>query len=216
MGNKKVNFRIIPEGEEPYGVLFKAMKFHDDLRECKVALAWRLRTKEDVDGHIVLGKCVKTSDLQKEFHPFDFIIVLNEEFWLQFEEKQKLALMDHELCHAAPQIDEESGEQVHDERGRKCWRIRKHDIEEFTGVVSRHGCYKADLERFAEVLRKKQSNPLFDAATKANSATININLDAKCSRCGDKGAMPSGICLKCATDDIIAKGKTGNGKSAIQ
>lgn len=30
---------------------------------------------------------------------------------------------------------------------------------------------------------------------------ININLDVKCKRCGEKGATPNGLCIKC-----IAKG----------
>lgn len=31
---------------------------------------------------------------------------------------------------------------------------------------------------------------------------INVNLDARCSRCSKKGATPSGLCLKCAGDSI--------------
>jgi hypothetical protein len=164
MGKKKVNFRLIVQPDEPYEVLREALKFHDDLRGCQIAMAWRMRTKEDVDGRIVLGKCVKVSDLQKEFAAFDFVIVLNQEYYYSFSDVQKLALVDHELMHAAPAIDEETGDQVHDERGRKCWRIRKHDLEEFCDVVSRHGLYKRDLERFAAVVRaaSKQTATLFD------------------------------------------------------
>jgi len=31
---------------------------------------------------------------------------------------------------------------------------------------------------------------------------ININMDNKCARCGKKGAMDNGICLKCLTKAI--------------
>lgn len=34
--------------------------------------------------------------------------------------------------------------------------------------------------------------------------TIDINLDAKCVRCGKGGATPSGICLKCAAKAVQA------------
>jgi len=31
-------------------------------------------------------------------------------------------------------------------------------------------------------------------------ADIKIDMDKKCSKCGQPGALPSGICMKCATD----------------
>lgn len=44
----------------------------------------------------------------------------------------------------------------------KAVNTRKHDIEEFRDVVARHGCYKKDLDNFAEALLEKHANPLFD------------------------------------------------------
>lgn len=37
--------------------------------------------------------------------------------------------------------------------------------------------------------------------------TIKINMDKKCVRCGKKGAMENGHCLKCVTDYIVRKRK---------
>jgi hypothetical protein len=37
--------------------------------------------------------------------------------------------------------------------------------------------------------------------------TINIDMDKKCSRCGHKGALDSGICMRCATKRFAAKAK---------
>lgn len=31
---------------------------------------------------------------------------------------------------------------------------------------------------------------------------IDVNVDKKCSRCGKGGAMPSGLCMKCAAKAI--------------
>lgn len=90
--------------------------------------------------------------------------VLNKEFWDQFDDEKRLALMDHELCHAAAALDSEYA-QKYDERGRRVWRVRKHDIEEFRDVVKRHGCYKSDLEEFAKALRDAKKNPLFAKAS---------------------------------------------------
>ena len=162
--NKAVNYDVVPKSHDAYEVLDRALDWHDELREAKIALAWRKKLKADVDGRIVLGRCHKISDLHKEFIPFDFVIVLNREYWEQFNDEQRIALMDHELCHAAASLDSDSAEQKYDEKGRPCWRVRKHDIEEFREVVQRHGCYKADLEEFAKVLRSKSANPLFSQA----------------------------------------------------
>lgn len=218
MGARKANFRVIPEGQPPYLVLSEAMVFHDDLHGCKVAMAWKTRNKPDVDGNLVLGKCVKVTDLQKEFAHYDFIIVLNRESWEMFSEAQRLALVDHELSHAAPVIDEKTGEPVYDERERKCWRNRRHDIEEFTGIVARHGLYKLDLERFYDAMRSKAANPLFEKRPRV-PVELNINMDKSCSRCGDKGTTERGLCLKCITDDIphsVKSKKKPESREAVQ
>ena len=103
------------------------------------------------------------SDLHRELADWDFVILLNQEVWRDqdFTEEKKSALMDHELCHAARSFDSEGNEQ-RDERGRAVWRTRKHDIEEFQEIVKRHGCYKKDLERFADELLKRRAAPLFE------------------------------------------------------
>ena len=64
------------------------------------------------------------------------------------------------MSHTAPAIDAD-GEKVRDTKGRLCWRLRGHDIEEFRGIVQRHGCYKRDLEMFAESLLNRKKTPLF-------------------------------------------------------
>ena len=164
---KVITVEVIEEGNEPYKILKKVLKFHPDLHGAHIALAWRIKLKPDKDGHLVLGKCIKASDLQREFHNWDFIIVLNREVWedSEFDDKKKCALVDHELCHAASATDEE-GAAKWDDRGRRVWRVRKHDIEEFHAIINRHGCYKRDLELFAETLLKRRGAPLFDTESK--------------------------------------------------
>jgi hypothetical protein len=164
---KKINFEIIHEQDgkhepEPYRILREVRdKWHEDIAPAKIALAWRKSYKPDKDGHLILGKCMKASDLQRELVQYDFVILLNREVWMDmdFTVAKKKALLDHELCHAATQTDK-LGESKYDERGRNIWRVRKHDIEEFNSVVNHHGCYKRDLEKFAEALLKKREMPL--------------------------------------------------------
>ena len=173
---KDVNFELIPpkyseprgnppsDEPEPYRILREVRdKDHRDIRDAKIALAWRKNLKPNVDGHLMLGKCVKASDLQKELAAWDFVILLNREVWSdpEFTPEKKRALIDHELCHAAPAMTPDF-ENKYDAKGRQLFRTRGHDIEEFFAVVQRHGCYKRDLERFAEAMLKKRGTPLFN------------------------------------------------------
>jgi hypothetical protein len=165
MGKPKVvNFELIPAdaGSEPHQILLEMRRFHSEIDEARIALAWRINLTPDKDGHLVLGKCVKASDLQREFSDYDFVILLNREVWedSEFTIEKKRALVDHELCHAGGAYDEEGPK--YDERGRRVFRMRKHDIEEFQAIVHRHGCYKKDLEVFAETLLERRSKPLLD------------------------------------------------------
>ena len=142
---KKVNYSLIePPSKgrisEPYRLLdIVRRNYHDETSQARIALAWRITTNPDKDGHLVLGRCVKITDLQKEMAEWDFVIVLNKQVWddQDFTEDKKMALLDHEVCHAAVAEDAD-GEPKEDERGHPVFRCRKHDIEEFTDVVRRH------------------------------------------------------------------------------
>lgn len=171
---KKVNFLIIPE-QDAQGKTPEAYKLlkdvrdvdHGDTKTARIALAWRLRTKADKDGRLELGRCIKVSDLYREYADYDFVITLNREVWddIRFTQEKKKALLDHEMCHAAPVIDDESGDHQVDERGRYIFRTRKHSIEEFHEIVKRHGCYKSDLEEFAKIILEQKKSSLFPVSS---------------------------------------------------
>lgn len=165
---KKVLFEIIEKHEagrklsEPYQILERMLVHHPELSGCRIGLAWKLDVKEDKDAHVMLGMCRKMSDLDRLLCPFDFIIILNRTAWEEnLLPDQRAALVDHECCHAAPSMDDETGKQKTDTNGELVWRVRKHDIEEFREVVQRHGTYKADLARFVEAARERDNNPMF-------------------------------------------------------
>lgn len=45
--------------------------------------------------------------------------------------------------------------------GRTCFRMRKHDLEEFREIVEKYGCYKKDIEDFclAAINSKRPPQP---------------------------------------------------------
>lgn len=165
---KKINYALIdvdsPPGEAMYPMLEQIVgAHHEDLdrTNARIALAWAMSWKADADGIVKLGQCKKASDLDRELAAFDFIVLLNMEWWQDAEvtDDQRRALLDHELCHAALKYDTD-GDAVRDEKGRYVYRTRKHDIEEFSSVVERHGLYKRDLERFYAAIRSGKQGRL--------------------------------------------------------
>lgn len=136
---------------------------HTDLRQARIGLAWNLSWKPDADGRVKLGMCRKASDFDRELSQWDFVILLRRSFWTHEEvtPQQRRALLDHELCHAAMKYDAR-GEPVEDERGRKVYRTRRHDIEEFRAIVERYGTWTSDLEAFALALRRSTLTTPFE------------------------------------------------------
>jgi hypothetical protein len=158
--SKPVQIKIIPRDEKPelYDLMNELISnHHHHLIDANIAIAWRYGWKEDQDGRTKLGQAKKLSDLDRELRTedgkeIDLVILLNFEAWnrADFKEKHQSALIDHELCHFQVAVDED-GEFKLDSRGRAVYRIRGHDVEEFTEIVSRHGIWKNDLEKFARV-----------------------------------------------------------------
>lgn len=165
---KAVPYRFIdPESDEGKPIYQRLHRIldanHEDVAPARFALVWHLSWKPDVDGRITLGMCRKVSDLDRElrgdYNGFDFIILLNKKWWTDplTTHAQRDALLDHECCHAAIQHDQ-AGEPQEDELGRKVYRVRGHDIEEFAEIIRRHGTYTRDLELCAVALDRARAD----------------------------------------------------------
>lgn len=159
---KPIAYELIPPdteiGRPMYERLYRLLDtHHDELSKAsaRVAIAWAKNWKADADGRVTLGKCKRASDLDRELAPYDFVILLNRFFWVdqRVTDVQRDALMDHELCHAAVAY-EQNGEPKRDERGRSVFRMRRHDLEEFADIAARYGCWKGDIESFAQALER--------------------------------------------------------------
>lgn len=140
---------------------------HSHLADAKIALAWHRGWNEDADGRVKLGTCKKGSDLDRELHGFDFVITLNENIFgaSSFTEEHKAAVIDHQLSHAAVDLDAD-GKPKADERNRNCYRLKRHEIEEFSDVVARHGIYAGNLEKMAAAIEEARKRPLLAAIDK--------------------------------------------------
>lgn len=76
---------------EAYRIMEELIKkHHSHLAEAKIAIAWRFGWNVSVDGKWKLGQAKKGSDLDRELHEHDFVILVNHEAWNQsgLNEKQ--------------------------------------------------------------------------------------------------------------------------------
>lgn len=123
------------------------------------AIAYLLKKKHgEQNGKIVLGSCAKQSPKNKMLHGWDFIIEIAWDMWALCDDRQREALLLHELCH----IDKE------DER----WKIQPHSVEEHIEVVEAYGLWKPDLQAFAQVVNEAEAQaesrqmPIFSDAVR--------------------------------------------------
>ena len=87
-----------------------------------------------------MGKMKKASPIETCLSEAEFFLIIDEVTWKSISVKQKMALIDHELCHL---------EEITKEDGPK-WVLRTHSVEEFTEILERHGAWKEDLQEFVE------------------------------------------------------------------
>ena len=83
--------------------------------------------------------------------PF-FCIVVAEPAWKLISEKQREAVIDHELCHCEVKTIE----------GEIKLKLLPHDLQEFNAVVRRHGAYDEDLQKFLQAAHESTLPTLFD------------------------------------------------------
>ena len=160
MGAKKISYKLVApddeEGRPIYAMVRRLIeRHHEHLTNARIAVAWNLTWQPDVDGRCTLGKAKKASDLDRELAPYDCVIMLRHEFFASSEvtDAQREALIDHELCHLEVELDGH-GEPKLDTKGRTVYRIRRHDLEEFSAVVARHGMWRKDIEAFGALLER--------------------------------------------------------------
>jgi hypothetical protein len=71
-----------------------------------------------------------------------FVIEISASVWEGLDERGRRALVDHELMHCTIEFTDDLEMKL---------AIRGHDVEEFFGIVRRHGLWKGDIEQMAIV-----------------------------------------------------------------
>lgn len=90
-------------------------------------------------GRRVLGKASKFSDRNKLLHKWDFMVIIDEQFWNLCPDARE-ALLHHELMHCG--VNKETGKTT----------MKAHDLEEFGATVRRYGAWLGDIKSFSSQL----------------------------------------------------------------
>lgn len=121
-------------------VLVKAMraKHYSKFEEAKIITLMRLGPWTNWGTIQRVGKMQRRAGIDA-----DYILTLNGDAWVKMSDKQKKALVDHELYHMKKKITKKG----------VAFILRKHDVEEFVAIVKRYGDWSPGLKELRAVLK---------------------------------------------------------------
>lgn len=136
---------------------------HEHLQRAKLGFVWTNEPNEK-RGRTILGTCQlmpPTGDkwtagrthmqISDWFDGMpDFVITLYAPLAAEMDDASFMALVEHELYHAAPKRDSFGQPMFSKETGEPLWSTRPHDVEQFVGVVRRYGARAAMVEAMVE------------------------------------------------------------------
>ncbi len=107
------------------------------------------------------GKCKKCTAFERHVTSMMFFLFISMDAWKAMSAQQRVALVDHELCHIQRDHTEQINSETQQWERKWCnaddpdsWSIRKHDVEEFSDVIYRHGLWETGIEKIAAAVRK--------------------------------------------------------------
>ncbi|WP_313522550.1 putative metallopeptidase [Shinella sp.] len=84
----------------------------------------------------------------------DFIITLDANYCAACGDAEFMALVEHELYHAAQDVDSFGAPKFNSQTGRPVFTIRGHDVEQFIGVVRRYGADAAGVRELVDAANR--------------------------------------------------------------
>lgn len=84
----------------------------------------------------------------------DFIITLDADYCRQCGDAEFMALLEHELYHAAQDIDAFGAPKFSKSTGAPVFVIRGHDVEQFVGVVRRYGADASGVREMVDAANR--------------------------------------------------------------
>lgn len=105
-------------------------------------VGYRLRLGEPSgEGEAAIAVCQKANPLWRDETGLDVVIWVWSFWWEAFDERDREAVVLHELCHI-------------DRTEKGAVKLRKHDVEEFTLVVHEYGQWAGRYSSFSRALAR--------------------------------------------------------------
>lgn len=162
----QAKFKDAPEVEAIANHLIP--KYHQHLIDFSVRIRYAFVDKTPKSkGKETWGTCRKVSGLNaflegqsEDSDPF-FVITISEPVWDVLPHDKRIALVDHNLCHAwaeaKQQKDEADGDSDMEVDNPVKLFMVPHDLEEFSCIVRRHGLWKEDICDFVDAALKAKT-----------------------------------------------------------
>jgi len=79
----------------------------------------------------VAGRCIRAGNELKFFSGKDYLLEISGELWDVLDDSVKHVLLQHELMHIMPVMNDKTGD----------WKfeLRQHDVEDFSNIIKKHG-----------------------------------------------------------------------------
>lgn len=137
---------------------------HRHLKNREIGYVYR--EKMERNGKTTLGKASKVGAKLAYFSDLEFLIEINWQAWAGLTARQRIALVDHELCHLGIE-DTEDGERL---------LMIPHDLEEFNAIVQRWGLWQPDVAAFAKLCQQTDlfTEPAEDVAGLQSTVTMQF------------------------------------------
>lgn len=89
----------------------------------------------------------------------DFLMIVDADWREEATPLQREILIYHEMCHMELKRNSDGDIVMNDETGRPKWKLRGHDVEEFTAVVEKYGAWSAEIDGFVDAVNQyKKTN----------------------------------------------------------
>jgi len=153
---------------------------HFHLNQANIGFLWT-NEPNSRGGRTILGQCEimppmamgkwqkarALAQLVQWFDDYpDFLITIDAGAAMSMDDASFMALVEHELYHAAQAKDQWGQPKFNKQTGRPVFAIRGHDVEEFVGVVARYG---ADATGVRDLVSAANKGPSIAAAKIANA-----------------------------------------------
>lgn len=119
--------------------------------------------------HKITGRNAYLARENADQEPF-FMITISRDVWDVLPQEKRVALVDHELCHAWAEVKQAKDEAAADvdeeieQDNPVRLSVKPHDLEEFSCIVRRHGLWREDVEDFVnEALKAKDREGYYEA-----------------------------------------------------